>query len=161
MEKITIRPLKPKDSRAAALLLKKILPELAFYTKKSISDDLSSYTPKYISGYLKNRYTIFAGAWAGKRLVGALFGWGSRGGLGYMDWLVVEPDCRRKRVAEELVRHFEHAARKMGMYKVWWDTGFKNKKMNAFNRKMGYKKVATLRDWDHHNDMHFWAKELA
>ena len=161
-ENITIRPLKRKDSSDAALLLRKILPELnSIYSKKSISNDLASYTSKGISRYLKHRYTMFVGAWAGKRLVGLVMGWGSRGGLGYIDWIAVEPDYRRKRVADRLVKHLERVARNMGMHRMWWDGAIKNKKVNAFSREMGYKKVATLRNWEYRKDWYLWSKRLS
>ncbi len=149
----------PKDSRAAYALMKEVLSEMTYYPKASRVYELAHYK-RYFLSFIKASNSMLLGAFESGKMIGLMLAYEEYGGLVNIDWLIVGRNHRGKGIGERLMKRLEIMAKRRGMHKIYGDTEIQNRKAQAFDRKMGYRKVATLMDWNFHEDRYVWEKNL-
>ena len=161
MDMITIRKLRLSDVNAAYGLMQAVLSsELKYYSNNSRKWELWAYNPKRMRFDIKSKYSVMLGASIDKKLVGVEMAFVEYGGVINSDWLLIDKKYRDHGIGKKLIHQAEVVSKRMGMHKIYGDTEIKNKKAQAFMRKVGWKKVATLMDWNWHENRYVWEKKL-
>lgn len=152
-----IGPLGKKDAKEFSGLARRIISATDYYSKTAKEHECKNYNAEKVLEKLLGRKYLHLCAKLGGKMVGFLDGYFDLG-VFWVDWIGVERGFRRKGIATEMLKFLEKKLKRGKAHKVWFDSRTNNRESIGLFRKMGYKKIAFLKNHWYGQDFYLWEK---
>ncbi len=147
------------DIPSVSSIARKIIGATSYYTNEAREAECDKFNEENLQSILKNENAIVHVAKDGDDVIGFIYGYFDCGTF-WADWVGVLAEYRRKGVAFSLMRKLEMILRETKTHKVWCDTRSDNKESNALLQKLGFERVAHLKNHWYKQDYYLWEKFL-
>jgi ribosomal protein S18 acetylase RimI-like enzyme len=116
------------------------------------------YTKEYWKNSIeKNHYPILV-AFEKEKMIGYILLESIDFGVGYLSWLGVLTECRRRGIGRMLMQSIEEWCKENGLHKIELDT--QDKELFPFYKRFGYIQEGTKKDSWQHLDNYMFGKVL-
>ena len=159
MKGVTLERPKGKGIREASSFAKGIIASLAIYNKKGKRGFLKEMGPEALQRQIRQGAAVFVAKHKG-RVVGFVNYYPSSSGVGWIDWLLVDANHRRKGLGTLMIRSVLDFARKHGEHAVWADTRTNNSKSIRLVKKIGFKKIGVFKKAWYKQDFYLWRRRV-
>ena len=153
----TIEFLKKRDAANFSRLARGVIAATDYYSKTAKRHEAANYrAEKVVEKLLGRKYLHLCAKLEGK-MVGFCDGYFDLG-IFWVDWIGVEKGFRRKGIATRMLKFLEKKLKRGKAHKIWFDSRISNRESIGLFKKLGYRKIAFLRNHWYGQDFYLWEK---
>jgi len=130
-----------------------------YYSKVAKREEKKRFGYNNIKKKLEDGDNLFLIIKDGDNIIGSFNGY-FESGMFWADWLIIEKKYRKKGYAINFFKYLEKLSIKKGVHKIWFDSRTNNKQSISLIKKMGYKKITTIKKHWYKQDFILWHKFL-
>lgn len=156
---VSISTLKQGEVSNLSKFLIKNISDNPYYSEIAKREEKKRFGYKNIKKELEDKDNLFLIIKDGNNLVGSFNGY-FEAGMFWADWLIIDEKYRRKGYAIKFFKYLEKLLIKKRVHKIWFDSRTNNKQSISLIKKMGYKKITTIKKHWYKQDFILWYKFL-
>ncbi len=157
MKGFILEKLQKKDIPEAANFERRLICSLSLYKPKARTDWSRELTPRGLQKQLNRGAVVFVIKNEGGKIMGFISYYPyPKNGVGWIDWVLVDPNFRRKGLGKLLIKQVMNFAKKHGEHVVWNDTLKINYKSIGLFKKLGFAKLGLFKNAWYHQDYYLW-----
>lgn len=154
-----IQVAEPKDIAYLSRFYQYIIKDNPYYSRLAIKEELKRFSARNLRKEFKDKDNLYIFIKEGDKIIGARNGY-YEAGMFWSDWGIAHPLYRRKGISRALMTFLEKKLKKEGVHKIWCDSRTNNKESISALKKLGFKKIVTIKNHWYKQDFILWQKLL-
>ena len=134
-----------------------VIKKSPYYSKWAKKEELKRFSPASLKKEFKNKDNLYMTTLKKGEMVGVVNGYYDAG-MFWVDWLVVDPDCRRKGIGRELMERLEKKLKQKDVHKIWCDSRTSNLESKSLLVNLGCNRITTIKNHWYKQDFILWQK---
>ncbi len=155
--KLKIGYLKRSEVEKLSNLAKEIISRVPYYSKEAKIQEIKGFSAEHLRHKIGDKNNLYILAKENHKIVGFCYGYFEAGTF-WLEWIGVDKEFRRKGIATYMIRFVANKLKRRGIHKVWNDSRVNNKEALGLFRKLGFKRLVSIKKHWYKQDFYLWQK---
>ncbi len=155
--KLKIGYLKENEVEKLSNLAKGIISKVPYYSKEAKKQEIKGFSAEHLRQKIGDKNNLYILAKENHNIVGFCYGYFEAGTF-WLEWIGVDKEFRRKGIATNMIRFAANKLKRRGIHKVWNDSRTSNKEAVGMFKKLGFKRLVSIKKHWYKQDFYLWQK---
>ncbi len=155
--KLRICYLRTNEVKELSNLAKGVILGVPYYSKEAKKQEIKEFGAERLKRKIGDKSNLYVLAKENSKVIGFCYGY-FEAGIFWLDWIGVDKEFRRKGIATCMIRFVENRLKRRRIHKIWNDSRTNNKEAVELFKKLGFKRLVSIRKHWYKQDFYLWQK---